>query len=136
MAGTDASGNVKTEDVGQIIKKELTKYCKDKGMDITLKYIDPTYMIRTTEANPNDRNMCAQLAQNSVHGLMAGFTGFTTGHVNNKIVYIPIDELLSGKYANKVQADSRDWQRLLASTGQPSFVNDEQKVLSKYPELC
>lgn len=59
IAEKDLSGNVKTEDVGAIIKKELTKYCKEKGMDITLKYIDPTYMIRTTEANAADRNMCA-----------------------------------------------------------------------------
>jgi 6-phosphofructokinase 1 len=94
-------------------------------MAITLKYIDPTYMIRTTEANASDRNRCAQLAQNAVHGLMAGFTGFTTGHVNNKVAFIPIDELLSGKYPNKVQPDSRIWQRLLASTGQPSFLNNE-----------
>ena len=63
----DASGNVKTEvrrnnkkiiflkDIGIIIKNELTSYCKAKGMVITLKYIDPTYMIRTTRANPSDR---------------------------------------------------------------------------------
>ncbi len=47
IAMKDASGNVITEDVGQIIKKELSKYCKEKKMSITLKYIDPTYMIRT-----------------------------------------------------------------------------------------
>lgn len=42
-----------------IIKNELTKFCKEKGMSITLKYIDPTYMIRTTAANSHDKNMCA-----------------------------------------------------------------------------
>ena len=68
---------------------------------------------------------------------MAGFSGFTTGHVNNKVAFIPIDELLSGNYANRVQPDSRNWQRLLASTGQPSFLNDESSVLSgKYSEEC
>lgn len=56
---TDLSGNVKSEDVGSIIKTELTKYCLDKKMVITLKYIDPTYMIRTTEANAADKNLCA-----------------------------------------------------------------------------
>lgn len=115
--GKDASGNVKSQDVGVIVKDELTKYCKSKGMDITLKYIDPTYMIRTVQANPHDKIMCTQLAQNAVHGAMAGFSGFTVGHVNNKLAYIPIEELLSGKYSNRVVADSREWQRLLASTG-------------------
>ena len=55
---TDASGNKKSQDVGVIVKDELTKYCKTNGMSITLKHIDPTYMIRTVPANPHDKIMC------------------------------------------------------------------------------
>ncbi|CAD8131465.1 unnamed protein product [Paramecium pentaurelia] len=128
---TDASGNKKPQDVGVIVKDELTKYCKNKGMGITLKHIDPTYMIRTVPANPHDKIMCTQLAQNAVHGAMAGFSGFTVGHVNNRLAYIPIEELLSGKYSNRVVADSREWQRLLASTGQPSFLNNEEQMIQQ-----
>ena len=40
---------------------------------------------------------------------MAGFSGFTVGHVNNRIAVIPIEELLSGKYSNRVVSDSREW---------------------------
>lgn len=44
--------------MGLIIKQELTDYCKAKEMTITLKYIDPTYMIRTVPANSHDKIMC------------------------------------------------------------------------------
>ncbi|CAD8086579.1 unnamed protein product [Paramecium sonneborni] len=92
-------------------------------------------MIRTVPANPHDKIMCTQLAQNAVHGAMAGFSGFTVGHVNNRLAYIPIEELLSGKYSNRVVADSREWQRLLASTGQPSFLNNEEQMIQKQQQI-
>lgn len=95
--------------MGVVIRDELAKYCKQRGVVITLKYIDPTYMIRTVMANSHDRIVCSQLAINAVHGAMAGFSGFTVGHVNNRVTYIPIEELLSGKYTNRVTANSRTW---------------------------
>jgi 6-phosphofructokinase 1 len=52
---------------------------------------------------------------------MAGYTGFAAGHVTNKNVMIPINEMLSGNYSNRILKHSPDWQRLLATTGQPSF---------------
>ena len=73
----------------------------------------------------------SQLAQYATHGLMAGFTGFSVGHVNNQTVFIPIDEIVSKTYANKILPYDRSWQRLLASTGQPSFINDEEKIVEK-----
>ena len=72
--------------------------------------------------------MESQLAQNASHGCMAGFTGFSVGHVNNKTVFIPIDEIVSKNYANKIMPYDISWQRLLASTGQPSFINEEEQI--------
>lgn len=62
---------------------------------------------------------------------MAGFTGISVGHVNNKTVFIPINEIVSKSYANKILPHDRAWQRLLASTGQPSFINEEDKIVGK-----
>ncbi len=86
-------------------------------MKITLKYIDPTYMIRTVPANSHDVRMCAQLAAAAVHGGMAGFTGFMSGHVNGSLAMIPVSQLY-GKQG-RVDINGRTWQRLLAGTGQP-----------------
>ena len=62
---------------------------------------------------------------------MAGFTGFSIGHVNHKTVFIPIDELISGKYSSGIDANNRNWQRLIASNGQPSFINKEKEFIEQ-----
>ena len=74
----------------------------------------------------------SQLAHNATHGVMAGFTGFSAGHVNNKVAFIPIGDIVSDKYkyAKRIQPNDRAWQRLIASTGQPSFLNDENEFLN------
>ena len=58
---------------------------------------------------------------------MTGFTGISMGLVNKNVVMIPAEEILHEKYSNQILPNDRTWQRLLASTGQPSFINDEFK---------
>jgi 6-phosphofructokinase 1 len=93
---------------------------------VTLKYIDPTYMVRTVPAIPSDKRMCTDLAWAAVNGAMAGFTSFTVGHVNNSTCMIPLTAIEGGK--NKITPNFRGWQRLLAGTGQPFFLNDRPTV--------
>jgi len=73
---TDASGNKKLPQIGEFMKKAINEYFQKQGEDATVKYIDPSYMIRSVPANATDTLYCMQLAQNAVHGTMAGFTGF------------------------------------------------------------
>ncbi|OMJ76371.1 hypothetical protein SteCoe_24272 [Stentor coeruleus] len=128
-AGKDASKNPILYDIGKHLKDGIVKYCKTEGIDVTLKYIDPTYMIRSVAANSSDRKLCTMLAQAAVHGAFAGFTGFSVGTVASQIVYVPVELMTSineGKGANpgqrKVDVDNNMmWWRLMASTGQPSF---------------
>lgn len=89
--GTDPSGNPILFDIGGFLKKEIVKYCSEKGINATLKYIDPSYIIRTAPANSADKMLCTILAQCAVNGAMAGYTGFTVGTVNNNPVLIPVD---------------------------------------------
>lgn len=51
-------------------------------------------MIRSVPANPSDSLFCMLLAQNAVHGAMAGYTCFTTGLCCNRTVYLPIPALV------------------------------------------
>lgn len=81
------------QDIGIFLKNEIPRFCKEKGCPVTLKYIDPTYMIRTVPANSFDRRMCAHLASSAVHGAMAGFTSFTVGHINGHAAMIPIEAI-------------------------------------------
>ncbi|ONK69332.1 uncharacterized protein A4U43_C05F21740 [Asparagus officinalis] len=74
----DESGNPVFLDVGPWLKSELKKWWakEHKGELLTVKYIDPTYMIRAVPANATDNLYCTLLAHSSIHGVMAGYTGF------------------------------------------------------------
>ena len=109
-------------DIGKRLKEELEKYAKAKKLPLILKYIDPSYMVRSVPANSADRQFCSILAQNGVHGAMAGFTNFTCGIIRGTSVNLPIELVANGE-KNKLVYQDRGWQRLLACTGQPSFLN-------------
>ena len=87
----DGSGNIKLDDIGVALKDKIVGSMRTLfGLTCTLKYIDPTYSIRSVPANSADTIRCAKLAENAVHGAMAGYTAFSTGIVRNSVVFIPI----------------------------------------------
>ena len=108
------------EDIGVIIKKEIIKKSEELGIEVNLKYMDPTYVVRAVPANEYDCNLCAKLAESAVHCAFAGFTNFSVGMINNKPCMIPLEKMC-GKAERKVEFNSDDYLMLLASTGQPSF---------------
>ncbi|KAK6116842.1 hypothetical protein DH2020_049408 [Rehmannia glutinosa] len=117
----DASGNKLLQDVGLWISQKIKDHFgKQDRLPITLKYIDPTYMIRAIPSNAADNVYCTLLAQSAVHGAMAGYTGFTSGLVNGRQTYIPFYRVTEKQ--NKVVITDRMWARLLSSTNQPSFL--------------
>jgi 6-phosphofructokinase 1 len=116
----DAGGNKKLADVGPYLKDELTQHCKTLGIPLTIKYIDPTYMIRSVPANAYDSKYCAALAQEAVHAAMAGYTGISVGKVDGRYVMLPICAI-TDKGPRKVDLKSRIFERFIATTGQPSF---------------
>lgn len=116
----DASGNRKYGDIGLFLKGEIEAYLKEEGMPFTLKYIDPSYIIRSVPASADDAVSCMMMAQNAVHGAMAGKTNFMVGKVNSYFVYVPIELATS----SRKQIDPRGylWSIVQEATGQPSFV--------------
>ncbi|KAK3024759.1 hypothetical protein RJ639_043032 [Escallonia herrerae] len=99
---------------------------RQNKMGISLKYIDPTYMIGAIPCNAADSVYCTLLAHNAVHGAMAGYTGFTVGPVNGRHAYIPLNRILEKQ--NKVVIMDKMWARLVSSTNQPSFLWPEDVV--------
>uniref|UniRef100_A0A7S1TFU7 ATP-dependent 6-phosphofructokinase n=1 Tax=Compsopogon caeruleus TaxID=31354 RepID=A0A7S1TFU7_9RHOD len=116
----DASGNPKLPDVGLWLKDKINQHFKSQEMEINLKYIDPTYMIRTVPANASDSLYCGLLGQSAVHGAMAGYTGYTVGLINTHFVMIPMPEI-ANRGRVSVDVTSRMWNRVIATTGQPDF---------------
>lgn len=116
---TDASGNVQHEDIGIFLKEKISEYFKGRT-PVTIKYIDPSYIVRCAPANSSDSVYCSGLAYHAVHGAMAGKTKFVASRVNNKYVYIPITEVT--KKRKKIDMEGEFWFSVLQSTGQPFFL--------------
>ena len=90
------------EDIGIVIKKEIIKKSEELGIEVNLKYMDPTYVVRAVPANEYDCNLCAKLAESAVHCAFAGFTNFSVGMINNKPCMIPLEKMC-GKSERKVE---------------------------------
>ncbi len=113
---TDASGNVALKDIGVFLKKRIDEHFKQMKFEANVKYIDPSYIIRSVPANPTDSVYCMQLAQNSVHAAMAGKSGMVVGEWNNTFTNIPIAMAIYRR--NQVDPDGPLWLNVLEATGQ------------------
>lgn len=119
----DASGNRLHHDVGILLKEELATYFQSISFKASVKYIDPSYIIRSAPATPSDSIFCNKLGLHGVHGAMAGKTGFVVGRRNNKFVYLPIETVIRERKRINPRGDL--WLNVLESTGQPmSMKND------------
>jgi len=125
---TDASGNPMLRDICGLLRREIDTYFKALNMDYTLKYIDPSYIIRSIPANANDRVYCGFLGQNAVHAAMAGKTGLVVSMLHGHYVHLPLG-LVAGK-RKKINTMSNYWQAVLQSTGQPVRM---LSTLEQYP---
>lgn len=115
--GVDASGNRKLGDIGHLLKEKINRHFKSQAMDISLKYIDPSYMIRSTAASASDSAFCLQLGQYAVHAGISGRTNMLVGHWNNQFTHVPIPMAVQSR--KKVDPRGKLWASVLASTGQP-----------------
>lgn len=118
----DASGNIKLKDIGLYLKTAMASYFASKKIDISIKYIDPSYMIRSLPANANDRVFCNFLGRYSVHAGMSGRTSMLIGHWNNQFVHVPM-KLIAEK-RKKVNPKGSLWRSALEATGQGSLKNE------------
>ncbi len=115
VVGKDASGNVKTRDVGTWLRDAIAERF---GKGVNLKYIDPSYTIRSVPADPFDAAFCSVLGQNAVHAGMSGRTDMVVGNWRNEFTHVPIP--LAVRERKKIDPLGWLWRAVLASTGQPA----------------
>jgi 6-phosphofructokinase 1 len=115
---TDAGGNLKMADVGPYLRDRINKYFEEKKIEINLKYIDPSYVIRSSPANPGDSIYCERLGNAAVHAAMAGKTKLILGLVNNEFVHLPIKAAISQR--SHVNPEGNLWRDTLDATHQPA----------------
>ena len=119
--GHDASGNVKLHDIGLLLKANILSHFKEKGIPISLKYIDPSYIIRSLPANANDHVFCSFLGRDAVHAGMTGKTKMVVSHWNNHFVHVPMSQVITQR--KKVDPKGKLWATVLEATGQSSLKN-------------
>ncbi len=116
----DASGNLLHKDIGLLLKEKITQFFNKRTIPTTIKYIDPSYIIRSAPANANDRIFCKRLAHLAVHGAMSGKSRFVVALVNNNFVHIPIAE--ATRQRKKIDIEGEFWYSVCESTGQQSWI--------------
>jgi 6-phosphofructokinase 1 len=120
--GSDASGNVKLGDIGTFLRDRINTHFKERGTEINLKYIDPSYLIRSVPATPNDRIYTGFLGHHAVHAGLAGKTGMMVSLWNNHYVHVPISLCISHK--STVDPEGGLWRAVREATGQPPLLNE------------
>jgi 6-phosphofructokinase 1 len=113
----DASGNVKYHDIGVFLKEKIIEYFKKEGIETNVKYIDPSYIIRSASADSYDSIYCARLGAHAVHAAMAGKTQALIGLLHNRFVHLPISLAVSSR--NHVDLEGSLWRDVLENTRQP-----------------
>jgi len=114
---TDASGNVRLGDIGQVLRDRIARHFARAGAEITLKYIDPSYQIRSVPASPGDSVFCWNMARNAVHAAMAGNTEMLIGRWHGRFVHVPLP--LATRFRKQVDVNEELWMSVIESTGQP-----------------
>jgi 6-phosphofructokinase 1 len=128
---TDPSGNARLADIGTVLRDRIVAHFRERDdgrspaspepgrniTDVTLKYIDPSYSIRSVPASPTDAVYCWHLARNAVHAGMAGNTELLIGRWHGRFVHVPLP--LATRFRKQVDTAGDLWMSVVESTGQP-----------------
>ncbi len=113
----DASGNKLNEDIGLFLKHAMGEYFQRENVPVNIKYIDPSYIIRSIPANCEDAFLCDAFARNAVHAAMTGRTGMLVGYWYNVFIHVPIGTAI--KVRKQMDTEGGLSCAALATTGQP-----------------
>jgi 6-phosphofructokinase 1 len=113
----DASGNAKLKDIGLFLREKIESYFRAEKIPMAMRYLEPSYIIRSVPADSEDAILCDQYARNAVHAAMAGKTGLVIGLLHDHFIHVPIEML--AKEEKRVDPNGSIWHAVLATTGQP-----------------
>ncbi len=120
----DESGNKKLQNIGIFLKERIVKYFRGEKIEINLKYIDPSYIIRSSPPHANDSIYCARLGDHAVHAAMAGKTKVLISLVHDTFVHLPMNMAVSKR--NSVNPESSLWRDVLSITRQPIVMGGKK----------
>ena len=110
----DKSGNVLHHNIGEFLRDKIVEWGKDINLDLSVKYFDPSYLIRSLPAHGTDAVFCEMLAQHAVHAAMGGLTDVVIGHWNDTFTHVPIPVATSSR--KKIDIESGMWDSVKSVT--------------------
>jgi 6-phosphofructokinase 1 len=116
----DASGNLKLADIGHFLRDRMLAHLAQRKIPGAVRYIDPSYLIRSLPANALDSEFCLLLGQHAVHAAMSGRTEVVVGFWNQRFTNVPIDCVTRKR--NQVHPQGSLWPRVLEAIGQPASM--------------
>ncbi|OHD70733.1 MAG: diphosphate--fructose-6-phosphate 1-phosphotransferase [Spirochaetes bacterium RBG_16_67_19] len=121
----DQSGNPVLGDIGAFLALQIKRYFKEQtDIYVNIKYIDPSYLVRSVPANAHDAIFCMRLGQNAVHAGLAGKTGMLVGYWNDEITHVPL--ALAASHRKRLSPEDSLWLNVLEATGQPFSLTNER----------
>ncbi|MEF2229398.1 MAG: ATP-dependent 6-phosphofructokinase [Pseudodesulfovibrio sp.] len=115
----DPSGNTRLGDFCTFLIERTKAHFSDRGLEMFLKFIDPSYIIRSVPANAGDRVYCGFLGQNAVHAAMAGKTGMVVAQLKSSMVHLPLDLVTAKRRCLNIESDY--WRAVMEATGQMDY---------------
>ncbi len=115
--GKDASGNTKLQDIGTFLRDEIIAHFNAREIEMTMRYFDPSYLIRGCPVNTEDALLCDRLGRHAAHAAMSGRTGMVISYLNGQFVHVPIDLIAAG--GKRLDLEGELWQAVISSTNQP-----------------
>lgn len=121
--GADKSGNKKLGDIGIFLRNKITDYFSKINIETNLKYIDPSYIVRSTLADASDSIYCSRLGSHAVHAAMSGRNKMVVSNINNKFVYVPMSYVT--EFRRKLDPSSSLWRDVVTNLKMTSMVNED-----------
>jgi len=114
----DASGNVKHRDIGLFLKHKIAEHFARLRFPVVLRYIDPSYYIRSVPASTVDSVMCDSFARHAVHAAMAGKTDMIIGLQHGMFIHVPIPMAT----VQRKRLSAEEWASVVTATGQSDLA--------------
>lgn len=121
----DASGNVRLYDIGTFLRDRIRAHFAERGISAYLKYIDPSYIVRSAPANTYDSLLCDSLARHAVHAAMAGKTDMLVGYWHDVFIHVPIPAVV--RRQRRLDPAGGVWMAVLEATGQPARLGKPEE---------
>ncbi|MCD2193727.1 ATP-dependent 6-phosphofructokinase [Actinomycetospora endophytica] len=110
------------EDIGPLVRDRVTADLTAHGYSPVMRYLDPSYAIRSVRADTYDSVYCVLLAHAAVHAAMSGRTGAVVARWRGRYVLVPMT--LMTEVPHRVDPAGELWASVLEATRQPTRLDE------------